>query len=54
MDKLTTFLESLREQVPVQVTLIDARAAMFKDEPMLLLKDLLDRSVLPKGRLFKL
>jgi type IV pilus assembly protein PilB len=54
MDKLKTFLESLRGQIPAQVTLIDARATMFKGEPMLLLKDLLDRSVLPKGRLLKL
>lgn len=54
MSTVATFLDSLRKQVPAQVTMIDARASVLKDEPMKLLKDLLERAVLPKARLFQL
>ncbi len=54
MSNVEVFLESLRLACPAQVSLIDSRAAVLKDEPMRLLKDLLERSVLPKGKLFKL
>jgi type II secretory ATPase GspE/PulE/Tfp pilus assembly ATPase PilB-like protein len=54
MSTVDTFLDSLRRQVPAQVTMIDARANLSKDDPMKLLKDLLERSVLPKARLFQL
>jgi type IV pilus assembly protein PilB len=54
VSNIDAFLNNLRTQVPTQVTVIDARATLFKDEPMRLLKDLLERSVLPKARLFQL
>jgi len=54
MSNLETFLENLRRITPAQSTVIDARANLFKDDPMRLLKDLLERSVLPKTRLFQL
>jgi type II secretory ATPase GspE/PulE/Tfp pilus assembly ATPase PilB-like protein len=54
MSAIDTFLDLLRKQVPAQVTIIDARANLTKDDPMKLLKDLLERSVLPKARLFQL
>jgi type II secretory ATPase GspE/PulE/Tfp pilus assembly ATPase PilB-like protein len=54
MSNVDTFLESLRKQVPTQATVIDARANLSKDDPMRLLKDLLERAVLPKARLFQM
>ena len=54
MSSVETFLESLRRLVPAQTQLIDARAALHKEEPMRLLKDLMERSVLPKARLCQL
>jgi len=54
MSHVDTFLENLRRITPAQATVVDARAKLFKDDPMRLLKDLLERSVLPKTRLFQL
>ena len=54
MRNVETFLETLRKQVPAQATVIDARANQAKDDPMRLLKELLERAVLPKARLFQL
>jgi len=54
MSNVDTFLDSLRRLAPAQATVIDARANLFKDDPMRLLKDLAERSVLPKARLFQL
>ncbi|HKB56381.1 MAG TPA: ATPase, T2SS/T4P/T4SS family [Lacunisphaera sp.] len=54
MSNVETFLESLRRLVPAQTQVIDARAALLKGEPMRLLKDLMERSVLPKARLCQL
>ena len=48
------FIESLRQQVPTQTAVIDARAVLLKADPMKLLTDLKERFVLPKGRLFQL
>src|SRR5258708_2393031 len=54
MSNVETFLESLRRLVPAQTQVIDARAALLKGEPMRLLKDLMERWVLPKARLCQL
>ena len=54
MSNVEKFIESLRQQVPVQAALIDARVALLKADPMKLLTDLKERFVLPKGRLFQL
>lgn len=54
MSNVEAFLDSLRRQVPAQATVIEARANLAKDDPMRLLRDLLERSVLPKNRLFQL
>ncbi len=54
MSNVDTFLDSLRRQVPTQTKVIDARADLCKADPMRLLKDLWERSVLPKARLFQL
>jgi type IV pilus assembly protein PilB len=54
MSNVETFLESLRRLVPAQTQVIDARAALLKGEPMRLLKDLMERAVLPKARLCQL
>ena len=54
MSDVEVFLESLRRLSPTQTQLIDSRAALFKDEPMRLLKDLMERAVLPKGRICQL
>jgi type II secretory ATPase GspE/PulE/Tfp pilus assembly ATPase PilB-like protein len=54
MSKVEEFLENLRKQAPAQVQLIDTRATLLKGEPMKLLRDLIERSVLPKARLCQL
>ncbi|SDS38625.1 GspE/PulE family protein [Opitutus sp. GAS368] len=54
MSNVDTFLESLRRLTPAQAKVIDARADLFKADPMRLLKDLMERSVLPKARLSQL
>ena len=54
MSEVDTFLEALRRLAPAQTQVIDARAALLKQEPMRLLKDLMERSVLPKARLCQL
>ena len=54
MSNVDTFLDSLRRVAPAQAKVIDARADLFKDAPMRLLKDLMERSVLPKARLSQL
>ncbi len=54
MSNVEKFGAALRQQVPVQAALIDARVALLKADPMKLLTDLKERFVLPKGRLFQL
>ena len=54
MSNVEKFIESLRQQVPTQTAVIDARAVLLKADPMKLLTDLKERFVLPKGRLFQL
>ncbi|MBI2813694.1 MAG: type II/IV secretion system protein [Opitutae bacterium] len=54
MINLETFLDSLRQQVPTQAKVIEARTEMLRSDPMRLLKDLMERSVLPKARLYQL
>ena len=54
MSSIEIFLESVRKLLPEQAHLIDARAKALKDEPMRLLKDLMDRSVMAKGRICQL
>ena len=54
MSNVATFIDNLRRLTPAQGTIIDARASLFKDDPMRLLRDLVERSVLPKARLFQL
>ncbi len=54
MSNVEKFGAALRQQVPVQAALIDARVALHKADPMKLLTDLKERFVLPKGRLFQL
>jgi type IV pilus assembly protein PilB len=54
MSRVDEFIESVRRNAPAQTQLIDARAALLKDDPMKLLKDLMERMVLPKGRLCQL
>ncbi len=54
MSPVEEFIESVRRNVPAQAQLIDNRAALLKADPMRLLKDLMERMVLPKGRLCQL
>jgi|CXWL01.1.fsa_nt_gi type IV pilus assembly protein PilB len=54
MSKVEKFSAALRQQVPAQAAIIDARVVLLKADPMKLLTDLKERFVLPKGRLFQL
>jgi len=54
MSSVEEFLAALRQQVPTQSALIDARADLLRSDPMKLLTDLRERFVLPKGRLYQL
>ena len=54
MSNFDKFLESVRLLVPEQTALIDAQVHLHKEEPMRLLKELMERSVLAKGRICQL
>ena len=54
MSNFDKFLESVRALVPEQTALIDAQVHLHKAEPMRLLKELMERSVLAKGRICQL
>ena len=54
MNNVEEFLAAVRRQAPAQLQLIDSRANLLKAEPMRLLSDLMERGVLPKGRLCQL
>lgn len=54
MSNVPEFLAAVRLQVPAQTQLINARAELLQDDPMRLLKDLMDKSILPKARLCQL
>ena len=54
MSNHDVFLESVRKLLPEQAHLIDARAKILRDDPMGLLKDLMERSVMTKGRICQL
>lgn len=54
MDNVEQFLESVRQAAPGMVAVINARAMVFKGQPMQLLSDLAQRSVLPRSRIHQL
>ncbi|MDI1336573.1 MAG: GspE/PulE family protein [Lacunisphaera sp.] len=54
MSKVEEFLEAVRRLVPAQTTFIEASAALAKGDPILLIKELAERSVLHKARLSRL
>jgi len=54
MNRIETFLEALRKLVPAQRAHIEASAAAAKDDPIRLIKELAERSVLHKARLSRL
>ncbi len=54
MNQLEAFLASVKQAVPAQASLIDARALVLRADPMRLLRDLLERGVLPRARLSQL
>jgi type IV pilus assembly protein PilB len=54
MNPVETFIDSVRRNAPAQEQLINTRADLLRGEPMRLLKDLMERAVLPKGRLCQL
>jgi type IV pilus assembly protein PilB len=54
MNNFEKFLEALRRAAPAQVQLINARADLLKGDPMQLIRDLVERGVLDKGRLHQL
>ncbi|MBI3885630.1 MAG: type II/IV secretion system protein [Opitutae bacterium] len=54
MSHVETFVEALQRAAPEQSNLIKTRAAALKDEPMRLLKDLIDRTSVGKSRLFQM
>ena len=54
MSHVEEFLEAVRQNAPAQKHVIDSRAVLLRDEPLRLLKDLVERAVLPKGRLYQL
>jgi type IV pilus assembly protein PilB len=54
MNQVEEFLESVRRNAPAQKQLIDARAGLLQADPPRLFNDLIERTVLPKGRLCQL
>ena len=54
MNNFEKFLEALRRAAPAQGQLINARADLLKGDPMQLIRDLVERGVLDKGRLHQL
>ncbi|HTL66546.1 MAG TPA: GspE/PulE family protein [Lacunisphaera sp.] len=54
MNPVDTFVDSVRRNAPAQDALITTRADLLRGEPMKLLLDLIERAVLPKGRLCQL
>jgi type IV pilus assembly protein PilB len=54
MSQAEEFVASVRRNAPAQTQLIDSRAESLKHEPSRLLKDLMERLVLPKTRLCQL
>ncbi len=54
MDNIEKFLEAVRAAAPGMVGLINSRAAVYPGQPMPLLADLVQRSVLPRGRLHQM
>src|SRR4051812_36929461 len=54
MDNVEKFLEAVRQAAPGMAAMVNARAAVFKGQPMQLLSDLVQRSVLPRSRLHQL
>lgn len=54
MSALDTFLASVRAAAPAQATLVTSRAEQLQAEPLRLLSDLAEKSVLPRGRLCQL
>ena len=54
MSSFDTFIEAMQRAAPEQAHMIKTRAAALKDEPMKLLKDLIDRSSVGKNRICQL
>jgi len=54
MNQIATFLETVRKQAPAQAAQIEAGAAAAKDDPIRLIRELAERSVLHKARLSRL
>lgn len=54
MNKVDAFLDSVRRLVPAQAPFIEASAAVAREDPLRLIKELADRSVLHKARLSRL
>lgn len=54
MNPIATFLETVRKQAPAQAAHIEAGAAAAKDDPIRLIRELAERSVLHKARLSRL
>lgn len=54
MSKVDEFLDAVRRQAPAQAPFIEASAALARDNPIRLIKELADRSVLHKARLSRL
>ncbi len=54
MSHVDEFLKLVRQATPAQAQLIDTQADLLRGDPMRLLNDLMERTVLPKGRLCQL
>ena len=54
MNHIATFLEAVRKQAPAQAGHIEASAGVAKDDPVRLIRELTERSVLHKARLSRL
>lgn len=54
MSQVATFLAAVRQAAPEQSSLLDAREATLKDNPLALLGELIERRVLDKSRLLQL
>ena len=54
MSNLDSFVLAMQQALPEQSSLIASRAAALREEPMRLLKDLMDRTSMAKGRVCQL
>ena len=54
MSPVESFLAAVRKQAPLQAELINSRAELLQQDPPQLIRDLVERGVLPKDRLCEL